>query len=138
MNGRLICIGDVHGCIDELNALLEKIEPHTGDRLVFLGDLVDRGPDSPAVVRRVRGLLDVLPGSSVVLGNHEGKLAQRLKNPVRPDRPGWMDDISDEELSWLTRLPPFARDRERNVLMVHGGLFPRYFEKHGGLPEDPA
>jgi diadenosine tetraphosphatase ApaH/serine/threonine PP2A family protein phosphatase len=135
MNNRLICVGDVHGCIDELNALLHTLALGPGDRLVFLGDLVDRGPDTPAVVRRVRGLLHEYPGSTVVLGNHEGKLAQRLNNPARLDRPAWMADIPSDELTWLTRLPPFVRHRQLGVLMVHGGVFPRYFDAHERLPE---
>jgi hypothetical protein len=66
-------IGDVHGEIDALDALLGRlgVRGTRSDRgLVFVGDLIDRGPDSPAVVRRVRELVDA-GVAWVVAGNHE-------------------------------------------------------------------
>jgi len=72
---RIFAIGDVHGCIDQLNRLLDGIEidlRRHGARghLVFLGDLVDRGPASAAIIDRVKG---GLPGekASFLMGNHE-------------------------------------------------------------------
>ena len=73
---RPVIVGDVHGEIDALETLLSRLgynyhgEHRQGRRLVFVGDLVDRGPDSPAVIERVmalvhRGLAQCL------LGNHE-------------------------------------------------------------------
>jgi protein phosphatase len=68
-------IGDVHGCIHELDALLEKLKPWR--KLIFLGDLVDRGPDSPAVLRRVMEL--VKSGQALcVPGNHDTKLMRLM------------------------------------------------------------
>jgi hypothetical protein len=131
---RLICIGDVHGHLDELNALLLQVQVRPGDRLVFLGDLVDRGPDSPGVVRRVRGLLHTFPGSTALLGNHESQLVQLAK---RSNCDQWIHDLTDEEFHWLTGLPVFTRDPERSILMVHGGLYPRYFAHYpAGVPVD--
>ncbi len=129
---RLICIGDVHGHLDELNALLLQVRVRPGDRLVFLGDLVDRGPDSPGVIRRVQGLLHTFPGSTALLGNHESQLTQLAK---RSNCEKWIHDLTAEEFQWVTTLPVFTRDPERGILMVHGGLYPRYFEHYpGGLP----
>lgn len=68
-------IGDVHGCLAELEALLLRLGPDR--KLVFLGDLVDRGPDSPGVLRRVMELV----GSGRALcvpGNHDVKLLKYL------------------------------------------------------------
>src|SRR5271154_6373727 len=67
--GRTIIVGDVHGCRAELEKLLERVAFATGDRLVFVGDLVARGPDS-------LGVLDVArqTGAVIVRGNHEEKL----------------------------------------------------------------
>src|ERR1700735_3751278 len=67
--GRTVIIGDVHGCRRELVELLDRVAFTTGDRLVSVGDLVARGPDS-------LGVLDVIrrTGAIVVRGNHEQKL----------------------------------------------------------------
>ena len=49
--GRLLAIGDIHGCRDHLQGLLERVAPSETDRLVLLGDYVDRGADSPGQPR---------------------------------------------------------------------------------------
>ena len=75
-DGPLDIIGDVHGEIDVLEALLDQLghgangDRHSDRRLVFLGDLVDRGPDSPAVVDKVMRLVDG-GHAQCILGNHE-------------------------------------------------------------------
>jgi hypothetical protein len=67
--GRTVIVGDVHGCRRELEQLLERLAFAAGDRLIFVGDLIARGPDS-------LGVLDVVrrTGAIVVRGNHEQKL----------------------------------------------------------------
>ena len=92
-SGPFDVIGDVHGCLTELLALLEKLgyaltrddsgrvvgaaHPE-GRRAVFLGDLVDRGPDTPGVLRTVMGM--VAAGSALcVPGNHDVKLMRKLR-----------------------------------------------------------
>ncbi len=75
-DGPLDIVGDVHGEIDALEALLYRLgytvrgDHPQGRRLVFLGDLVDRGPDSPAVVDRIQRLIDS-GRAQAILGNHE-------------------------------------------------------------------
>jgi hypothetical protein len=67
--GRTIFVGDVHGCRVELEGLLDKVRFSRGDRLVLVGDVIARGPDSLgvlALIRRLRGV--------IVRGNHEEKL----------------------------------------------------------------
>jgi serine/threonine protein phosphatase 1 len=66
----LYAVGDIHGRLDKLEALLAKLPLESGDRLVFLGDYVDRGPDSKGVVERLIDLADVHP-CVFLLGNHE-------------------------------------------------------------------
>ena len=70
MSERLIAIGDIHGCLDALNALLDAIQPGPEDIVVTLGDYIDRGPDSRGVVERLIAL-----GTQTrhvgLLGNHE-------------------------------------------------------------------
>ncbi|NIN36042.1 MAG: hypothetical protein GTO60_13480, partial [Gammaproteobacteria bacterium] len=47
---RLLAIGDIHGCLDQLQELLRHVRPTHEDRVIFLGDYVDRGPDSASVI----------------------------------------------------------------------------------------
>jgi len=63
---RVIAIGDVHGCLDELQALLRRCDYRPGDLVVFLGDLVSKGPDSLSVVQMAREI-----GAIGVRGNHD-------------------------------------------------------------------
>src|SRR5262245_1211953 len=67
---RTIAIGDIHGCSTLLNRLLEAIQPASDDTLIFLGDYVDRGPDSRGVLDR---LLQLKESRQCVFlgGNHE-------------------------------------------------------------------
>ena len=75
---RTIIIGDIHGCCGSLNALLDRIRPDPErDRLVFLGDLFDRGPDSFGVLHRIMKLADDFGDRFILLlGNHEDYLLQ--------------------------------------------------------------
>jgi predicted phosphodiesterase len=132
MAGRTILIGDVHGCLRELDALLEVLRPGRDDALWFLGDLVDRGPDSAGVVRRVRGL-----GAGLVLGNHDEKhvryrrhLSRRAADPEYriPMQPSehFLEvhrTLSEDDVAWLATAPVVVRLSDFWVL-VHGGLMP--------------
>jgi hypothetical protein len=131
---RTLVIGDVHGCLDELLALLDVVQYHQGaDRLVFVGDLVDRGPDSIGVVRFVRQL-----GVECVLGNHEEKHVRWAKreanyratgkpNPMRPFSPELREMneqfVAEDHIGWLAALPLYLRLDPRWVV-VHAGFQP--------------
>jgi serine/threonine protein phosphatase 1 len=69
--GRLLCIGDIHGSARELAILLGAVDPRPEDRLVFLGDYVDRGPASDEVISLLVDLQARLPGTVFLRGNHE-------------------------------------------------------------------
>ena len=69
MNGRLIAIGDIHGCHAEFAELLERLAPTKDDQLILLGDLVNRGPDSTKVIDLARAA-----NAISLLGNHELRL----------------------------------------------------------------
>lgn len=105
----LAVIGDIHGEIQALDALLDQLRqrPETRDRLmVFIGDLCDRGPDSVGVIRRVRGLVD--QGRALaILGNHEINL---LANDAK-DGSGWFFD--SREASDTPFYAPFSRASAR-------------------------
>lgn len=134
---RTIVIGDVHGMLDELRALVDKLDLRDGDRLFFLGDLVDKGPDSLGVVRFVRDL-----GATVVCGNHE-ESAIRLFDKAQKagswdglrkvEKEPWLRDLDSETVDWLRTLPLFVRPMD-GVILVHGGFFPALFDKFDALP----
>ena len=128
---RHIFIGDIHGCLSELDELLARIELRTGDRLYFVGDLVDRGPDSVGVVRRVRELLSLHAGSVAVCGNHEFKaLRAHERSVIRRD---WEADATEPDWAFLRSLALFHRVEELGAIVLHGGLYPALFNNHGPL-----
>lgn len=79
MSERLIAIGDIHGCLEALNAILDAVRPTPEDIVVTLGDYVDRGPDSSGVVDR---LIDLGKQTRLVglLGNHEEMMLGVLRH----------------------------------------------------------
>ena len=75
---RLLAVGDIHGCREALRELLDRVAPTEHDQLVFLGDYIDRGPDSAGVVDDLLALRDRLPRSVFLRGNHEQMLLDVL------------------------------------------------------------
>jgi serine/threonine protein phosphatase 1 len=69
--GRLLAVGDIHGCLDHLQRLLARVEPTPADRVVFLGDFIDRGPDGKGVIDYLLDFGRRFPCSVFVRGNHE-------------------------------------------------------------------
>lgn len=119
-------IGDVQGCAATLDRLLASLPLHSDDRLWFVGDLVNRGPASAAVLRTVRALGE---RAVVVLGNHDLHLLARAAGLVGPRRRDTLDDVLDapdgEALcAWLRTHP--VLHREHDHVLVHGGLPPRW------------
>lgn len=148
-NRRLIFIGDIHGCIDELRVLIQKVKynPHQ-DHLIALGDVVNKGPDS-------KGVVDFLMerGASCVRGNHDDRIllaANELSEPsliipseeqdglgsfkeskisrkVREDRE-LAKSLSKKQLEWLRACPVILRVGDLShfgeLVAVHAGLVP--------------
>ncbi len=75
---RLLAIGDIHGCRRPLQALLDQVKPTVDDTLVFLGDYIDRGPDSAGVITDLLELRARLPHCVFLRGNHEQMLLDLL------------------------------------------------------------
>ena len=95
MSARIFAIGDIHGCLAALDALLEAIQPQRGDLVVPLGDYVDRGPDSRGVIDRLIALGEecrVVP----ILGNHEEMMLSVLGG--RAARGWWLEHGGAETL----------------------------------------
>jgi serine/threonine protein phosphatase 1 len=80
---RTFVIGDVHGCIDEVNRLLDAAQPTTGDTVCFLGDYVDRGPAAKGVIERLIRLRSEGPACIFLRGNHEDMFLGFLGYPGR-------------------------------------------------------
>lgn len=107
-------VGDIHGCHELLARLLWHIRHHTAEqpyRLVFVGDYIDRGPDSASVVRILRQLQQIAPDRVVCLrGNHEDMLLQCIADPSKV--PWWKENGGDETLRSFNVLEPAALPRE--------------------------
>jgi len=69
--GRLLAVGDIHGCLDRLRRLMARVEPQAADRVVFLGDYIDRGPDGRGVIDYLLDFGRRFPRSVFLKGNHE-------------------------------------------------------------------
>jgi bis(5'-nucleosyl)-tetraphosphatase (symmetrical) len=120
-------IGDLQGCVEELRALLARLKFSADrDRLWFVGDLVNRGPESLATLRLVHALGD---NAVVVLGNHDLHLLAVAYGAQRRRRSDTLDAVlaapdRDRLLEWLV-LQPLAH-LERSDLMVHAGVVPQW------------
>jgi len=68
---RWLAVGDIHGCLAQLTELMELVKPTSADRVVFLGDYVDRGPDSAGVIDYLIEFAAVFPETVFLRGNHE-------------------------------------------------------------------
>ncbi len=144
---RTLFVSDVHGHPDALARALALADLRATDRLAFVGDLVDRGPDSLGALRLVRDLLDRHPGSLAVCGNHEEAALRRRDRgrppPAEDPAGGWAARATDDDWAFLAALPLFARLPDlgghdasapgAGVLVVHGGLYPGFFADEGPL-----
>ena len=127
----LYCIGDIQGCDSALQRLLDVIDfSASRDTVYLLGDLVNRGPDSAAVLRRCMAADGALRS---LLGNHDLHLlatAYGVRKPSRRDTLGSVLDAPDRPalLDWL-RQQPLARQHRlagESLLMVHAGVLPAW------------
>ncbi len=125
--GRTIWVGDVHGCARELSGLIDKLQITGEDQLVFVGDLVARGPDTPGVLSLARGL-----GARSVRGNHEQRLlaaraaVREKKRPPRlsPSHQNLLETLTEEEWFFLEGLPLSLEFPGHNIRVVHAGVLP--------------
>ncbi|WP_326781524.1 polynucleotide kinase-phosphatase [Streptomyces longwoodensis] len=138
LTGPFDIIGDVHGCASELEALLGKLGyvdgAHPGGRTaVFVGDLVDRGPDSPGVLRRVMAM--VKSGNALcVPGNHENKYGRHLKGRKVQHTHGLAETVAQmagESEEFVAEVREFI-DSLVSHYVLDGG---RLVVCHAGLPE---
>lgn len=123
------CIGDIQGCNSELQRLLEQLQFDPQQDLIwFVGDIVNRGPESLDALRFVYSLGD---SAITILGNHDIHLlaAWRGHASLKPaDTLQAVLDASDadELLHWLRRQPLMVEDAALGYAMLHAGLYPRW------------
>lgn len=123
-------IGDIQGCCDEFELLLERLafDP-ARDRLWLVGDLVNRGPRSLDVLRRVKALGE---SAVTVLGNHDLHLLAVVHSPSEKIKhKDTLDEVlrapdRDELLEWLRHRPMLHHDTGLGYTMLHAGLPPQW------------
>lgn len=135
MAGRTAIIGDVHGLKEPLQQLITALSLGRQDQLVFVGDLVDKGPDPAGTVALAAtlanaGMFDVV----LVEGNHEDRHRRYRRNSIErprvaqeqaaqaPELPDLTRQLSKESTAFLDTAVPFYRLAKHDVLVVHGGI----------------
>jgi|SRR6478609_647397 len=123
--GRIICVGDLHGCYEEAIELLDACKLTPKDVVVFLGDLVDRGPENAKCV-------DLAMRHECILGNHEEKHLQyrrveeqgHVPHVVASTHVETRNQLRPEHYEYFKTLPLFIRFPEHNAVAVHAGVYP--------------
>ncbi|MDP5293741.1 symmetrical bis(5'-nucleosyl)-tetraphosphatase [Oceanimonas sp. CHS3-5] len=122
-------VGDLQGCLSELNRLLAEVGfTPSRDQLWLTGDLVARGPDSLGCLRRIMALGDA---ATTVLGNHDLHLlavASGLRTPKKADKIHDILHAADQAdlLYWLRQQPLLAEHPEHGFVMTHAGIPPQW------------
>lgn len=122
-------IGDVQGCYDELQVLLESLSyDPVNDHLWFVGDLVNRGPKSLETLRFIKSLGDK---ATVVLGNHDLHCLAVFYGTIEQASGDTLTSLLRapdcfELMAWLKTHPLFHYDSTLNIAMVHAGLIPAW------------
>jgi bis(5'-nucleosyl)-tetraphosphatase (symmetrical) len=123
-------VGDIQGCCDELQLLLARLGFSADrDQIWFVGDLVNRGPQSLETLRFVRALG---ANATVVLGNHDLHLLALAYGSKRKPKDGdTLDAVlaapdREQLLEWLLQRPLAVYDEPRGDFLVHGGLVPEW------------
>jgi protein phosphatase len=149
-------IGDIHGCLAELETLLTDLGytirrdaldravgavPPTGRTAVFLGDFVDRGPDSVGVLRLVMGMVEAGEALAVP-GNHEHKLVQALRGrkvnvshglaETLAQLDGESEDFKRQVLTFCDGLVAHLVLDEGRLVVAHAGLIEKYHNRASG------
>ena len=123
-NRDIFVIGDVHGCYDEMLELLALASSEVPNMLpVFVGDLVNKGPKSIEVLRKIRTM-----DAFVVMGNHDMAVIKNYINykdhpdETLRDKFKWIVDMTDEDLCYLQNLPHLIKIPSCNAIIVHAGI----------------
>lgn len=134
---RVGVIGDIHGHAREMIEMIATLEDHGIDRLVLLGDLVDRGPESLRCMRiaqtwEFEARDGKLKKYDVIRGNHEDaywRIAAKVPKPGRshveqPESRALYGSLSADDLNWMKNLPVHLEIPELHLVCLHGGITP--------------
>lgn len=118
-----LVIGDIHSCYIELQALLEKAGLNDGDSILAVGDIIDRGPETPQVLE----FFQQAPNARVLMGNHERKHVRAARHEVKLSisqqiSRQQLGSAYTEAVTWMGILPLFIELAE--AVVVHGYLEP--------------
>ncbi|KAI1295399.1 putative phosphatase [Halotydeus destructor] len=125
----VLVIGDVHGCFDEMSSLLDEINQgeyaKSNILKIFVGDLVNKGPKSPEVIRFMMQNKDCLS----VRGNHDERVIRdyakwRKGEKNKDKRTAWAKVLNDGEVEYLKALPYTISIPSLSAVIVHAGLVP--------------
>ena len=123
MKGRIIAIGDIHGCHEEFAELLRRLKLTRADRLILLGDLINRGPDSRAVIDLARQHRAI-----TLLGNHERRLLAFRRTGNRAYLKGpdakTVRQLRASDWAYLRKMRLTYHARSLQTVLVHGGFLP--------------
>ena len=143
-SNRILVIGDVHGCLEELQLLVQKaIHKHNNGQqfkaIILVGDLCNKGPYSAEVIRYVRSQ-SINNNWFCVRGNHDDRAllaALGHEDICNKPRYQWVKELSDEDVEWMSKLPytiripasmllvdEDAKQVKQDVIIVHAGLDP--------------
>lgn len=129
---RLLAVGDIHGCLEPLRNLMAQVAPRETDQVVFLGDYVDRGPDSRGVIEYLLDFAKRFPQTVFLKGNHEAMFLDFLegRDPFSFLANGGQatldsyaqEEIPEEHVDFLRKL--HLSYETSDFIFVHAGLRP--------------
>lgn len=124
---RIAVLGDIHGCIIEFQELYNHLQWQSLDEIWTVGDLVDRGPDSGAVVQFCmdNNIKSVMGNHDDVIVNHWKRRLKEGFNPRKQDKVISLSQLNEERIAWLEKLPPLHVMDDENLILVHAGIWPK-------------
>ncbi len=153
-SGRIIAVGDIHGCINKLKDLLRRLSIQDADTVIFLGDYIGRGPSSKDVISTLVALKERYQRIICLLGNHENLLLEYVRSPDETLIPylrqqsieTFLGSYGQQDLSHLHELSFMPEEHveflktlklfhvEQDYIFVHAGIMPGLpLEKHTAM-----
>lgn len=119
--GRLLAVGDIHGYSTKLCSLMEKVQPKQEDKIIFLGDYIDRGPDCPGVIKYLVEFAKEYPRTVFLAGNHDHLFVSMLSKNGRLPQIESNNVKTAVQYKAISEVPPCGKDFA-NVFYANGGI----------------